>query len=375
MNFLRPSSTLGILLLTWLLTAPAQAATVRATSPAKNMVALDVEDGESPAKGDTYCIVGPKKKPLDCGKVVKIKGKVAIIALASGAKIGKIKKGMAAKNSGGGSSDGGESAPDDGGDSAAAPNAKSKLKNDARSSGSPKGTPFRLWLLADPAPASPFTYKQITYKAPDGTATPSTLWAPGKAPSTALFSFGGQIGIPIGKSAVNLGARMRTFSPPSSVDTDYTVGVQNPYANTAVTAKSFGGWLDYQLIHKAMTPSLFFNFLPGLDLDYSTVSVTATKKNDNAPDSGSIVTATSKLMVVSLRLGANMDIFFGKSFGLTIGGTALLPLAPLSPATSASFPTGEDRGLADPVTDLKTALGHKKNSLGLEALAAVFVAL
>jgi len=339
------------------------------------MVALDVEDGETVAKGDTYCIIGPKKKPVDCGKVVKIKGKVAVIALASGAKIGKIKKGMVAKNSGGGSSVAGAGAPDDVGDSAAAPTAKSKAKNDVRSSGSsPKGAPLRLWLLADPAPASPFTYKQITYKAPDGTATPSTLWAPGKAPGLAIFSFGGQIGIPIGSSAINLGARMRTFSPPSSVDTDYTVGVANPYANTAVSAKSFGGWMDYQLMHKAISPTLFFNFLPGLDLDYSTVSVTATKKNDNAPDSGSIVTATSKLMVVSLRLGANVDVFFGKSFGLTIGGTALIPLAPLSPALTASFPTGEERGLADPVTDLKTALGHKKNSIGLEALAAVFFA-
>ena len=367
----------AILIVTCLLGAPVQAASVRATSPAKNMVALDVGDGETVAKGDTYCVVGPKKKPIECGKVVKIKGKVAIIALASSAKIGKIKKGMAAKNSGGDSDDtaagGGDS--DDASDSAAAAHTKSKSKGEARSGGgAPKGTPFRLWLLADPAPASPFTYKQITYKAPDGTATPSTLWAPGKAPGLALFSVGGQIGIPIGKSAINLGARMRTFSPPSSVDTDYTVGVQNPYANTAVSAKSFGGWMDFQLMHKAMTSNLFFNFLPGLDLDYSTVSVTATKKNDNGPDSGSIVTATSKLMVVSLRLGANIDVFFGKSFGLTIGGTALIPLAPLSPALTASFPTGEDRGLADPVTDLKTALGHKKNSLGLEALAAVFVA-
>jgi len=341
-----------------LLPSAVQAATVRGVNAGKKMVSLDIEAGETVTSGDTICIFGPKKKKLDCGKVTLIKGKVALVTLASSAKISQIKKGMSAKI-----------------DSSETSEGSADAKNPPSSTtGANKSPPFRMWMLMDPAISSPFTYSQVSYKAPEGTTAPTTLWAPGKAPGLAVASFGGQIGVPIGKKAVNLGARMRIFSPPSSVDTDYTAKVANPYANTLVSAKAFGGWLDYELMHSAMSASTFFNFLPGLDLDYSSVSVLATKKNDGAADSGTIVTATSKLMILSLRLGANFDVFLGKSFGLSVGGTALIPLVPLAPSAVITFPTGEDRGMADPITDLKTSLGHKKSGLGLEALAAVFYA-
>jgi len=353
-------SLLLVTLAMGLMPTAVQAATVRGVNSAKKMVSLDIEEGETVTSGDTFCVFGPKKKKIDCGKVSLVKGKVALVTLASAAKIGQIKKGMSAK------SDASESTESSGSADAKIP--------PTPTAGASKRPPLRMWLLMDPALSSPFTYKQISYKAPDGTTAPTTLWAPGKAPGLAVASFGGQIGIPIGKKAVNLGARMRTFSPPSSVDTDYTAKVANPYANTLVTAKAFGGWLDYELMHSALSASTFFNFLPGLDLDYSSVSVLGTKKNDGAADSGNIVTATSKLMILSLRLGANFDVFIGKSFGLSVGGTALIPIIPLAPSAVISFPTGEDRGMADPITDLKTSLGHKKNGVGLEALAAVFYA-
>ena len=105
----------------------------------------------------------------------------------------------------------------------------------------------------------------------------------------------------------------------------------------------------------------------------STVTVKSTKKDDSGQTpTSTLAKATSKLTVLSLRLGADMDLVFAKVFGASIGTTIMIPLSEAGKTFSGHIDDAEARGQASPGEDLKTQLGHKKNSLAYElSLGAV----
>ena len=99
----------------------------------------------------------------------------------------------------------------------------------------------------------------------------------------------------------------------------------------------------------------------------------ATKLSDGPPaTSSSLVTAEGKLSIISLRAGARADIKLFSVVGVSLGATALIPLVAQNTLT-ANFADGEGRDLEDPIIDLKTSLGLKKKSFGIEALITTYI--
>jgi hypothetical protein len=292
--------------------------------------------------------------------VSKVKGSLVTVKVK---KPKKVKDGMTMKaEAGEGDEASGSGSGSGSGDDEDKPK-KGKKKDEKRAS--KKGqNPFRLVGYYGLPVRTPAQYNKIAYSAPE-TAAPTTLWSKDKVINSASLGLGFEAAIPLGKLALIPGARYRSFTP-SLIDSDFNKGKLNPYVSTEEKATAIGAYVDVQYLRLNLAPIIAVNLLAGLDLDMSTVTVKATKKDDTPGIAAAeAASATSKLNVVSLRLGANMDVMALKVIGGRIGLGVMVPLA----AFGASFngKLAEDRALTTPGgDDLKQAIGHKKSSLGLE---------
>jgi hypothetical protein len=323
-------------------------ASVKDVNTKKKIVGVDLEEDETAEVGTRICFLTPTGKDIDCGDVTKVKGTMVLVKVKSAKKLKRIKPGGAARVG-----EASETAEDDGG-ALPAKNVKAKKQ------------PFRIWGFYSPGLATPTAYNKIGYAAPAAGETPETLWESDKKVSQTLFGAALQVGIPIGSFSLNPGFRFRSFNP-SVVDADYVQKQENPYVRTEQTGSAIGFWTDFQYLRIPFTSSMGLGLVGGLDFDMSTVTMKTTKKDDTgATPEADVVSATSKLTVVSLRLGATLDFMFVKVFGSALAFNIQVPLAETGRQLDASFEDGEDRGLEDAKKDFEKKLGHGKNTVGLE---------
>lgn len=330
----------------------ASAATVKQVSSKKKLITAELDDEEVMEKDAVVCIFNDDDKKLGCGKVVKVKDSTVTIKFETPKGMKKMKPGMTAKL--------GEVPAADGEESAEATPKKGKNAKEPRV----KNSPFRVWVSYSPALATPAVYNKLGYEAPSN-ETPDTLWDDDKKTASTLFGVNLQVGIPLGAFSLNPGFRYRKFTP-SVVDSDYIPQRENPYVSTEQTASATGVWVDFQFFRIPFSGASSFWMSSGVDMDMSTVTLKATKKDDSGQTpSSEIAKADSKLTVISLRVGAAADIVFAKVFGVSIGTTIMVPLSETA-KFSGDLSEGEARGQADAGDDLKESLGHKKNSAAYE---------
>ena len=317
----------------------------------KKLVEIAPDEEETLQKGQKICFFNSNGKKVGCGKVVGKKGKSRIFVKVKSLKaLNKIEAGMTTN--------------------ASTAKAGAKGATAAHANNQP---PFRIWVDLGISLATPSVFNKILYSPPEGTeATPSTLWEKDQ-PESSAQGFNLQVGIPIGRFSLNPGIRLRTFAQ-SVVDTDYLKNQPNPYVTTSQKASATGIYTDFGFVYSRLSSFMVLNASAGLDIDNSSVDVTAKKKSDaaDAPVTGddTIISAKSSLMVISLRVGGSLE--FVKMFG---GRLALNLLLPVSASGSISGGVAEDekRGLADADGDFKNALGHTKNSLAYEATIGVML--
>ena len=182
------------------------------------------------------------------------------------------------------------------------------------------------------------------------------------------LSFNLEAGIPLGSFSLDPGLRYRRFTA-AVVDADYIPQRQNPYVSTEETASALGLFVDFQYFRLPFFGASGLNLTTGLDVDNSTVTLKAATKSDDATVQASGVTASadSKLTVISLRLGAGVDLLFAKVFGVTAGLTVMVPMTEVGKKFSGSLTDADSsRVPADSGKDLQAALDHKKNSVAYE---------
>jgi hypothetical protein len=332
----------------------AHAGTVKSVT--KKIVVVTLDEGETREVDDELCFFTKSGKQVACGAVTKISKKAGTITLRieSALDAKKVKKGMAV------------------GPEGEAPEPASKAGGAKGGGYKGKKSPFRVWGLFNPAIATPAVYKKISYLAP-ASEPADTLWSADADVKSAIMGFGLQVGIPMGSFSLNPGFRYRSYTG-SVVDADYVPQRENPYASVEQSATALGFWLDFQYYRMPMGSIMWLNMTSGLDADMSTVNVKAQKIDDDAGTESSIVDATSKLTVLSLRFGAGLDILFTKSFGMQAGLNLIVPVAEFGKAFSGSFADDEGRGLSDPGADLEAALAHKKGGVGIDATLGLVLA-
>jgi len=322
---------------------------------------VEVGPDETIEKGAKVCVYKNDDKKVECGTVIKVKGKKLYVKV--GKHVRRIKKGMTVK----------VEDDQDSTDKTADTGDQETSTGDEAADYQGQASPFKIWGLYIPALATPSAYNKLAYAAPAAEPAP-TLWSTDKKAASALVGFGLAIGIPVGPFSINPGLRYRKYTP-SQVDYDYDPNKPNPYVRVEEQATSYGLYTDFQYFRTAMTPSLSLNLTVGGDIDMSTVTFKATKLDDTNSSEVLISSATSKLSVFSLRFGGSFDYLFLKSFGVTAGLNFLLPLAQFGKGFSGKQATDQARGVADPDADLKSALAHDKNSIGYELSLGVVYAM
>ena len=367
MKHIRKLAILGFLTL-W--SGIAQAAKVNAISVPKLMVSLSIDPGETFKAREKLCLLDEKQAKLACGVVAKVKGgSKLIVKIGKRDDLARLKKGATLRLKKMGSP------------------ANSDATEEMASSGVAGGkNPFRLAVNYDAALVMPASYNQVTYSPPKD-SPPDKVLTPDTAVSSQFLPFDtkfkikyvgvvGEIGIPLGSKMLSLGGRYQAFQT-SSVESDYDTGLQDPFVRTLTTANAFGVWTDFTVLKKFLGKSLSLNIFSGAGFDQYSVTVRATKvtspDNAAAPESSDntaaslslvdptvegapIITGTVKLGLISLRAGARLDFQLAQHFGLSLGGTAVVPLAAPLNSVSVDVGDGEDRGVADSQVDLKKAV-------------------
>lgn len=341
----------------------ARAASVTEVNTEKKTVTVELEGDETFEKDSEVCFFDDTEKEIACGKVTKVKGTAVTVKVTAAKKLKKVTEGMAAKPKGDAAAADEEATPKKGKKGAAAKKGKDKSKGK---------NPLRIIGIYNPALSSPFVYKKLAYAAPSST-TPETLWSQDKTVGTAMkdnpLSLTMQVAIPLGNFSIAPGVRYRSYKP-SLIDADYILNRENPFVRTEMSATSFGLIVDFMYYRGALMPDLIFADLTGgLDVDNSTVSLTAKKEDDSgqaAAATGDIAKATSKLTVVSLRVGAGVEAMVLKLIGVRLGLNLMVPLLETGATFSGEISDEESRGQEDPGEDLKKALDHKKNSMAIE---------
>ncbi len=335
-----------------------QAATIKEVSTKKRLADVELDEGETFEKGASVCFYDEGGEKGECGIVSKAKGTLVQVKVK---KPKRLKVGMTMKRDEDASADEGEGTASG---TASDDEERVAKKGAVKRKGVPRKNPLRIVGYYGLPLKTPASFNKLAYASPE-ISTPTSLWTKDKVIGSASFGVGGEVAIPLGKFAVVPGVRYRTFTP-SLIDSDYNKGKLNPYVSTEEKASALGVYVDFQVYRLNVTPIIGINLLAGLDMDMSTVELTATKKDDT-PGAGAAeaASATSKLTVISLRLGANTDILALKIIGARLGFGLMIPLVGVGGTFSGKL--AESRGLAsDAGEDLKKSLDHKKASFGAE---------
>ncbi len=328
-----------------ILTSAAFGATVKKTNPAKGLITVVGNEGDTFTQGSIYCVhISPIEQ--ECGSITKLKGQVAVIKLDNKKAAKSIKNGMIAR-------------PSDG-----------RAKSSSLAAQPVQHT--RLYAVLAPSAILPYEFHNPEYVAPE-TSTPESLWKDGATIKNTVFGIALSGAFPVGPFAINPGFRYRkTVS--SELESNYDPNHINPYVSSTVDSTELGLWLDFEAYRLGFGERSGISLTSGLDFDNSTVTLKATKKDDNeASLNDPIAKATSKLSVISFRVGSAIDFVFYGPFGVTFGTNILVPLAAVSPSFSGDVVEGGERGSTNTSDSLKKTIGHKKASIAADVtLGTVF---
>lgn len=312
----------------------ASGATVRKIMKKKKVVIISGGKKAGLKKKEEVCFYDKKGVKVTCGKVVKVKSKIAYVKVKKNIK--KIRKGYTTEDP-----------------SKAKALAKDLLQEDYT---------FAARILYPAAVFTPNTFNKVSYLAPAAGSTPATLWDSSEAISQALL--GAALEGDLGKLRLKFAFRFRYFRP-HLIQTDYDPDALEQYVDNEISATAIGGYVDYYFKFGSFRVGL------GIDADMATVSFTATQKEDLATDTANILfTTTSSTTIVSVRIPLEFEFTFGKA-GVLFGAVPMVPLVALG--TSFADPAANDPNTTslsvDPAVDLETSLGHGKASFGLDVIA------
>lgn len=329
-------SVLFFVLCAFSITSVASAATVRSVNSKRSRVIVTL-DGTTTKKGDSLCFYADKKE-IECGEVSAVSKKSGTATVKVTKKnLRKIKKGMVVLN----------------------PNAGTRIA--AGSSHATRGT--KVWFSWTPGIMTPAVFNSLEYSGAD---VPNSLWISDTTISSSFAGFGAQVGFSVGSISVIPGFRYRIFNS-DQVLSDYTPGVNDPFVATTISATAIGIFADLAFLQIPIGSSMGIFATGGIDIDMSTVNVKADKRDDTGrTEESTIASGTSSMNVISLRAGGGFDLVPFKPFGASIGLNVLIPLTEMGKKFSGSIEDNESKGVADPGTDLKTSLGHKKSGFGLD---------
>ena len=308
----------------------AHGATVLKFSKKLRSVIIDEGSDSGIAKKDKICFYH-NNKARGCGRVTKVKSNKAYVKVGKKT-IRRIKKGMEARPKGG--SGGGVA----GG----------------------QGTNIKLAYIL--GMMSPAVYQNLSYKTPEGAAA-TTLWEQSEKSQFAPLGFGLELGLDMfGQMAV--GFRSSTYTP-FKAESDYdTTG---RFAETVTSASSVGLWFDYYFMSMEMM-GLNVNIGAGLDIDNSSVTFESNQKTDDGSENNPLATATSKAMVISIRIPIAISLPLGP---IALGASPIFFLPASASASFSGEVTDANAASLDGTTgeaDLETALGHTKNGFGLQMM-------
>ena len=336
------------------------AASIKALSKAKSLVQIDEGSDSGLKKGTEVCFGDKKTKTNPCGTVTGLKKNTAVVKLSNESDFGKLKKGMQANYEA----------------------SSVKIADEGATNSGPLAGAHRrnIELMQITTLMHAFTANKLGYSAPPAAAsgTTSSLWNATGTPDYSIIGFGLKGEFPIGKKfSVSVGGRMAMIRGFSSIDSYYNTGttaVSPEYVETSQTFSSMGLWSDFFFLDLALGSKFILRAGAGLDLDMSTVAFSATQKDERAAQAtqGEFAKAESSLKTVSLRIPLAAHLFL-KPIGLSLSPVVAVPLMASASSTASSTDTNSSRlNGANAADDLKTSLGHKKNSFAFMLQAGAY---
>jgi hypothetical protein len=324
----------------------------------KKIVVIDLGKQDGIRNRSKICFKSSSGRKLGCGVVVKAKKTSSYVRVKSKKRFRKIKRNATAYQPGG---------------------AKS-----GRSSG---GKFLALRAQLQPAIVSQTVYNTFSY-VPASQDT-STLWGTEGQRSSSISGSVGAFLNSIGLEAELLGLGiaggvrvLRKFQKFGG-DADFSLNEADAskYVEFFLESSFFGVYLDYYFIKPSSRKSGGIKLGAGIDFEQSTVIFDLQQKEDGSGAAVDLYHAESNLSVISLRLPAAYEYPITKSLGLNLGMTILLPLTGDTPevtggALDESLTTqyaGDNKAAAQQ-EDLILAMGHSKNSFGVEGVFGVYFA-
>ncbi len=315
--------------------------------------------------GSHVCFVKEGKK-VACGVVSKVKGLKALVKVKKSG-LSKIEKGMTAKLS----KSAKNAAPDPSGDIAKETAAEKSAPSEEgtnpdktkRVSLKSQKNKIRVYAGASYAPITVFKSNNLKYNPPNP-AEPAALWAEeSKVSSGAALLLAGMFGPFHG----GLGYSISGMIPNNNVDLDYSISEPTKYVSLTSKRSYFGLFGDY--LFTIQKSPIKISMGAGLGYSSNNTQFSAVQKNDGAADANVIVSGTSSLSVISLRIPALVMMDLGP-IGVQLGATLSLGLSGAAKTSATVTDPNSPDSLAGAAA-FESAFGHKKNTVGFELFGGV----
>lgn len=325
----------------------AHSAKVMKKNAAKNTILVDVGSRDGLRPGSKVCFYSKQGKAA-CGQVVGVKPRMAIVRVSrSGFR--KVQKGMVVR-------------PERGA------RGRSKGGTSRKAGSASGGSSFFIRGLYIASFASPAQFSTVSYEAP--TESTDSLWKSDGQAGGGLVGLGieGSMRI-MGDFLVSAGLRFRQtckldLSCSFGSDADYVAGDSTQFARTSHEGNAFGLWSEFlYILNIGQGHNLFLG--GGLDFEQSSLSFKATQINDASGEESSIASASSSVLVVSLRLTPKYELALGP-LALHVGLPLYIPIMALSESFSGTVDDPNKELFADAPGDLEGAINHGPGGFGVE---------
>ena len=339
------------------------AASIERIYKKRKVVRIDSGRNSGVKKGTRVCFY-KKTRKVGCGSVVKVMKSKAMVKVKSSKRFARLRKGFRAEI-GGASSLG-----------------KVVSSSSGRGSGDSLSSGLRISFIPTLLPT--VSYNKLGYNSPDS-ANPSglsTLWTEEgtstdmMASLSTLLTVSGDFRLGLSStSALIVGARYRDTLQGYTGRFNYTNETTQQAAETFVeilqTMSSIGVYADYLYYLIPMGSSGSLSLTSGLDFDMAKHALTANKRTD-AGDSEVIAILDNSINIISLRLGAHGNYYFGESLGLGLGLNLLVPITTMGASDEAEVTSDHASGLSvDPNQDIIDAVSFGAASFGMEMLISI----
>jgi len=210
-----------------------------------------------------------------------------------------------------------------------------------------KTWPSQLKLQWQAVPAAPVTWNRLVWAGPAESGEPPGLYRTGGGASASPLGFG----LEYNWGRLATGLRWRKHAESEGVAS--FEGNSSHEQRTTTNASGYGTWLDWYVLRSGNTKGPVTSLGFGLDLDWSTLVVKDSYKDERVLESATTLDEeiTSSLGVTSLRGAWRWDLPFG-DWLVGTGVTVQLPVAEFSRTIKAS---GD-------IERWNKTLGHRKSA-------------